>query len=114
MPVPTPAGSVRVDVCELVAPGASGGTGLDPSGASLASSAAFVDRKYRVVEADASPPPWFYVVSVTETVPPAAATVVPLTAEMTRSGPTFTAVAMTLLVSTVSAFALVESACDRR
>ena len=38
----------------------------------------------------------------------------PLTAEMTRSGPIFTAVVMTLLVSTVSAFALVESACDRR
>ena len=38
---------------------------------------------------------------------------VPLTAEMTRSGPIFTAVAMTLLVSTLSAFVLVESACDR-
>jgi hypothetical protein len=97
----------------LAALGASRGTARDPSGVSPASSVVFVVRKYRVVEADAFPPPWFFVVSVIETVPPAAAAVLPLTAEMTRSGPIFTAVAMTLLVSTVSAFAFVESACER-
>jgi hypothetical protein len=74
----------------------------------------FVERKYRVAEADAVPPPWFFVVSVTETMPPAAATALPMTAEMTRSGPIYTAVATTLFVSTVSALVLVESACDRR
>jgi hypothetical protein len=70
----------------------------------------FVERWNAVVEAPAGLPPAFRVVSVTVTVPPAAAVAGTVNGEMTRSGPIAIEREVTLLSSSVSAVRLPASA----
>jgi hypothetical protein len=74
-----------------------------------------VDRKKRVVvETSTSPAPWFFVVSDTLNVLPAAAVAGAVTADTIRSGPTLIdPVDFALLVSTVSGTAASQSALAR-
>ena len=81
------AGSVSIALPACDAPGASSGTARLPSSTSVASSDEFVDRKNRVVEAPARPPPWFAVVSDTLNVEPAAGVAGVVSTDTTRSGP---------------------------
>ena len=72
-----------------------------------------MERKNRVVLSAADPPPWFFVVSLTEMVAPAPAAAGAVKALTARSGPTTTRAKRVLLVSLVSRKAEASSARAR-
>jgi hypothetical protein len=105
---------MREVVCVLAAPGASAGARRKPRGRSAPSKTVLVETKNRVALKAAGPPPWFFVVSVTETRLPGAAVAGAVKAVTARSGPTTTRARRVLLASFVSGKAEASSARARR